>query len=175
MAVILQGRNEALAGLEGFFKAEERIRQSGIYLMEPYDPDRIPVLLIHGLISLPMIWRDIIPEMISDPEISERYQFMVFTYPSSYPLVESAALLRGELARLRAEYDPGGTDPLSRNMLVAGHSMGGMLTHTLVVDIGDNLWRQSVTVPSTRCRLATRSVKTSVVWSTSSPTPPCDE
>jgi pimeloyl-ACP methyl ester carboxylesterase len=142
LAVILEGRNEALAGLEGFFKAEERIRQSGIYLMEPYDPDRIPVLLIHGLISVPMIWRDIIPEMISDPEISERYQFMVFTYPSSYPLVESAALLRDELAALRAKYDPDGTDPLSRNMVVAGHSMGGMLTHTLVVDIGDNLWRQ---------------------------------
>jgi len=147
MAMILKGRNEALSGLEGFFKADERIAQSGVYLTEPYDPDRIPVLLIHGLISVPMIWRDIIPEMISDPEISKRYQFMVFTYPSSYPLVESAALLRNELAALRAKYDPRGEDPLSRNMVVAGHSMGGMLTHTLVADIGDNLWRQFSDTP----------------------------
>jgi pimeloyl-ACP methyl ester carboxylesterase len=147
MAVILKGRNEALSGLEGFFQAEERIEQSGVYLMEPYDPDRIPVLLIHGLISVPMIWRDIVPEMISDPEISRRYQFMVFTYPSSYPLVESAALLRDELAALRAKYDPDGNDALSRNMVVAGHSMGGMLTHTLVADIGDNLWKQFSDTP----------------------------
>jgi len=147
MAVILKGRNEALAGLDGFFQAEERIAQSGVYLMEPYDPERIPVLLIHGLISVPMIWRDIIPEMISDPEISRRYQFMVFTYPSSYPLVESAALLRAELAALRAKYDPDGNDPLSTNMVVAGHSMGGMLTHTLVADIGDNLWKQFSDTP----------------------------
>lgn len=149
-AVILQGRNEAAAGLEGFFKAQERIKQSGIFLTEPYDPKRIPVLLIHGLVSVPMIWRDIIPDMISDPEISKRYQFMVFTYPSSYPLVESSALLRAQLAAMRAKYDPDGNDPLSRNMVVAGHSMGGMLTHTLVADIGDNLWKQFSDTPLDR-------------------------
>ena len=32
MAVILKGRNEVLSGLAGFFKAEERIAQSGVYL-----------------------------------------------------------------------------------------------------------------------------------------------
>lgn len=147
VAVILKGRNEAMEGLRGFFEARKRIEESGIYLSEPYDPDRIPVLLIHGLISVPMIWRDIVPEMISDPRISERYQFMTFTYPSSYPLVESAALLRDELARLREKYDPDGNDPLSTNMVVAGHSMGGMLTHTLVADIGDNLWKQFSDTP----------------------------
>jgi pimeloyl-ACP methyl ester carboxylesterase len=72
---------------------------------------------------------------------------MVFTYPSSYPLVESAALLRSELAALRAKYDPDGNDPLSTNMVVAGHSMGGMLTHTLVADVGDNLWKQFSDTP----------------------------
>jgi triacylglycerol esterase/lipase EstA (alpha/beta hydrolase family) len=147
IAVVLNGRNEALEGLRGFFEAQKRLERSGIFLTEPYDPDRIPVLLIHGLISVPMIWRDIIPEMISDPKISTRYQFMTFTYPSSYPLVESAALLREQLAALRAKYDPDGRHPLSRNMVVAGHSMGGMLTHTLVADIGDNLWRQFSDTP----------------------------
>ena len=147
IAVILKGRNEGLVGLHGFFNAKQRIKDSGIFLMEPYDPNRIPVLLIHGLISVPMIWRDIVPDMAVDPEISKRYQFMVFTYPSSYPLVESAALLRNELAALRAKYDPDGNDPLSTNMVVAGHSMGGMLTHTLVADIGDNLWKQFSDTP----------------------------
>ena len=147
IAIVLKGKNEGLTGLEGFFNAKQRIKHSGIFLMEPYDPNRIPVLLIHGLISVPMIWRDIVPDMAVDPEISKRYQFMVFTYPSSYPLVESAALLRDDLAALRAKYDPDGNDPLSTNMVVAGHSMGGMLTHTLVADIGDNLWNQIGDIP----------------------------
>ncbi len=142
IAVILDRQSEGLLGLQGFFKADQRTRAAGIYLTEPYDPKRIPVLLIHGLISVPMIWRDIVPEMMADPKIAQRYQFMVFAYPSGIPILESAAMLRKSLAEIRAHYDPDGGDPLSRNMVVAGHSMGGILTHTLVADIGDNLWNQ---------------------------------
>lgn len=142
LAVLLAGRNELMAGLNGFMHADKRIEQSGIYLTEPYDPDRIPVMLIHGLVSVPIIWRDIIPTLNSEPGLSTRYQFMVFTYPSSYPIVDSAKLLRDQLAELRAKYDPDGNDPLSRNMVVAGHSMGGILTHTLVADVGNRLWEQ---------------------------------
>lgn len=147
IAVVMKGRNQSAFGLEGFFKAEERLKVSGIYLMEPYDSNRIPVLLIHGLVSSPYIWRDILSDMMADPELSKRYQFMVFGYPSSLPLIESAALLRHNIAALRAKYDPKGSHPLSRNMIVAGHSMGGMLTHTLVADIGDNLWKQFSDTP----------------------------
>ncbi|MFT5108290.1 MAG: pimeloyl-ACP methyl ester carboxylesterase [Verrucomicrobiales bacterium] len=142
MAVLLSGFNQNRLSLQGFFKADERIKQSGIFLVEPYDPKRIPVILIHGLVSVPMIWRDIFPELASSPELANRYQFMVFTYPSSYPVAESALLLRQKLSELRADLDPDGNDPLSNNMVVVGHSMGGILTHTLVADIGDNLWKQ---------------------------------
>lgn len=142
IAAVLNKQSEALTGLAGFFDANQRAERAGIYLMEPYDPDRIPVMLIHGLISVPMIWRDIVPQMMADPEISKRYQLMVFGYPSGLPIIESADLLRDHLAAIRAKYDPDGNDPLSRNMVVAGHSMGGILTHTLVVDMGDHLWKQ---------------------------------
>lgn len=142
MAVVLNKQSEALLGLKGFFDANARSEVAGLYLYEPYDPNRIPVVLIHGLISVPMIWRDIVPEMLSDPEISKRYQLVVFGYPSGLPIVESAQLLRERLAEMRQDLDPNGNDPLSRNMVVAGHSMGGILTHTLVVDMGDHLWRQ---------------------------------
>ncbi len=142
IAVLLNGDNQNRLSLDGFFKADERIKNSGIILIEPYDPNRIPLILIHGLVSVPMIWRDIVPEVTSSPELSSRYQLMAFTYPSSYPVVESALLLRKKLAELRAEVDPDGNDPLSNNMVVIGHSMGGILTHTLVADVGDNLWKQ---------------------------------
>jgi len=66
----------------------------------------------------------------------------VFAYPSSLPVVESAKLLRDELAALRAGYDPQGQHPLSHNLVLAGHSMGGVLAHSLVTDFGDNFWNQ---------------------------------
>lgn len=147
LAMVLRGGNEVISGVHGFFRAGERLAHSGFLLLEPYDPDRIPVILIHGLFSVPMIWRDIIPEMTCDPEISKRYQFILFTYPSSFPLIESAELLRDQLEAFRAVYDPDGNDPLSRNLVVVGHSMGGILAHTLVTDFGDNLWKEFSDVP----------------------------
>ena len=147
LAVIMRGGNEIISGIDGFFNADERLVHSGLLLLEPYDPDRIPVIFIHGLFSVPMIWRDLIPEMTSDPEISKRYQFMLFTYPSSLPMIESAELLRDQIAALRALYDPSGRDPLSRNLVVVGHSMGGVLARSLVTEFGDNLWKQYSDVP----------------------------
>jgi len=140
--MVLAGHNELLWGLEGFFNAKKRAKTSGIYLIEPYDPKRIPVILVHGLVSVPIIWRDLIPELMSEPDIAKHYQFMVFTYPSSYNVAESAQLFRENLAALRAKYDPKGADPLSNNMVVVGHSMGGMLSRLLVADIGNNFWKQ---------------------------------
>jgi pimeloyl-ACP methyl ester carboxylesterase len=147
IAILLKGLSQNSLALAGYFKADEQASKAGIYLLEPYDPDRIPVILIHGLVSVPTIWRDIIPELSSDPIVSQNYQLMVFTYPSSYPLAQSAALLRESLASVRERYDPDGNDPLSNNMVVAGHSMGGMLTHSLVADFDDRLWNEISDVP----------------------------
>lgn len=153
MEVILNGRNEKLWGLGGFIKADQRSEESGVFMMEPYDPDRIPVLLIHGLVSVPIIWRDIIPIMMSDPEIARRYQFMVFTYPSSYYVAESTHLLRRSLERMREKYDPEGNDPLSRDMVVIGHSMGGVISHAMVADVGDRFWNEISEVPPEQLNL----------------------
>ncbi|MFT5471398.1 MAG: pimeloyl-ACP methyl ester carboxylesterase [Verrucomicrobiales bacterium] len=130
--------------------------ESGIFLTEPYDPNRIPVLLVHGLISTPIIWRDIVPEMLSDPQIARRFQFIFFTYPSSYPIEQSAQLLREELAALREKYDPNGNDPRTTNMVAIGHSMGGVLVRTLVAEIGDNLWKQFNDEPFDQANVSSR-------------------
>ncbi|MFK5924986.1 MAG: alpha/beta fold hydrolase [Verrucomicrobiota bacterium] len=145
--LLLNGNKELLEGLRGFFEADQREDSSGLFLLEPYDPDRIPVVLVHGLVSVPMIWRSMIPELLSDPAIAKRYQFMVFTYPSSYSIGESSLLFRNSLADLRARYDPRGKDPVSNNMVVIGHSMGGVLAHILVADFDGRIWKQISDVP----------------------------
>lgn len=147
LEILLAGSNEVLAGLAGFLNAKKRAERAGIYLLEPYDEDRIPVILTHGLISVPIIWRDVIPDFLSEPDIAEKYQFLVFTYPSSYPIAESAELFRNQLSELREKYDPDGNDPLSTNVVAMGHSMGGVLTRLLVTDVENRLWDQVATVP----------------------------
>lgn len=154
LAMLLAGQSEAKYALDGFFKANERIRSAGLYLTEPYDPRRIPIILTHGLVSVPIIWRNVVPEIMVDPEISRRYQFLVFTYPTSYPIVQSAKLFRDQLAAVRAQYDPDGNDLISRDVVAIGHSMGGILTHTLVTDFGDRYWRQFSDTPFDQLPLA---------------------
>src|SRR5256885_3690003 len=51
-------------------------------MLEPYDPDRIPVVLVHGLMSIPQMWVPTISAIESDPGLRGRYQFWVFAYPT---------------------------------------------------------------------------------------------
>ena len=65
--------------------------------LQPYDPKRIPVLMVHGLDSTPATFAPMYFKLLEDPEIREHYQFWVFSYPSGYPYPYSASLLRREL------------------------------------------------------------------------------
>ena len=60
-------------------------RKTGLYFLQPYDPDRIPVVFVHGLISTPFDWVQTINGLQADPEICKRYQFWVFAYPTVIP------------------------------------------------------------------------------------------
>jgi hypothetical protein len=107
---------------------------SKLILLEPYDPQRIPVLLIHGLNSHPRMWKDILNDMRADPKLRGRYQFMLFYYPTGWPISYSAMRLREELAALEA------ITGMPRKMLLIGHSMGGLLARMQVIDPGRKIW-----------------------------------
>jgi hypothetical protein len=72
--------------------------------LQPYDPNKIPVLMTHGLQDTPATWAPLINELRADPVINKRYQFWVFSYPSGYPFPNSAEILREELDRIDKTY-----------------------------------------------------------------------
>jgi hypothetical protein len=41
-----------------------------IYMIHPYDPNKVPVLFIHGLISSPISWQDLANDLCSDRALS---------------------------------------------------------------------------------------------------------
>jgi hypothetical protein len=49
-------------------------------------------------------------------------------------------LLRDDLTKAAAELDPQGKDPGLKQMVVIGHSQGGLLTKMTVIDSGNRLW-----------------------------------
>ncbi len=125
-------------------EAEDRL---GIYLLEPYDPQKTPLLMVHGLMSTPLTWIQLTNEIYADPVLRQQYQVWHFLYPTATCPYYSAFYLREKLAATRALLDPEGDDPASRDMVVVGHSMGGILTRTLVSDTGQDAWNIAFTVP----------------------------
>lgn len=109
---------------------------SKLILLEPYDKDRIPVLLVHGLNSHPRMWRDVINDLRADPLLRGKYQFLLYYYPTGWPIEYSSMRLREELDALRALVGP------PKEMVVIGHSMGGLLAQMQVVSPGRKLWEE---------------------------------
>lgn len=112
----------------------------GLYTMTPYRPGRVPVVLVHGTVSVPAWWAELVNELDSDPRIGSRFQLWLFTYNTGNPLLYSGGLLRQTLEATVAELDPEGRDPALRRMVVIGHSQGGLLTKLTVVDSGSRFW-----------------------------------
>ena len=96
----------------------------GVYMSEPYDPRKIPVLFMHGLWSSPRTWLNVFNEVRGDPELRTQYQFWFGYYTTGDPVPVSAAKMRESLRKLRLAVDPLGQKPPMNNMVVVGHSMG---------------------------------------------------
>jgi pimeloyl-ACP methyl ester carboxylesterase len=110
-------------------------------MFEPYQPGKIPVVMVHGLVSSPLTWTTMFNDLRADPELRKHYQFWFYLYPSGLPYLETAADLRQTLARLRREVDPQGKDPALGQMVFVGHSMGGLVSRLLTEDSGNDFWK----------------------------------
>jgi pimeloyl-ACP methyl ester carboxylesterase len=113
----------------------------GLYMVQPYEPGKIPVLLVHGLWSTPMTWMEMFNDLRSQPEIRNHYQFWFYLYPTAQPFWLSAAQLRRDLAKVRAVLDPQHEEPALDQMVLIGHSMGGLISRLQTVQSGDAFWQ----------------------------------
>ena len=92
----------------------------GLYLLEPWDEDKEPIVLLHGINSSPTIWRELAAGIDR-----ERYQLLLFHYPSGLPLSNSAYLLSEALRDLQLRLRP-------RRLHLFAHSMGGLVARRTV-------------------------------------------
>jgi pimeloyl-ACP methyl ester carboxylesterase len=129
-------------------------REPRLYLMEHYDPNREPLIMIHGLLSTPLAWAEMSNELWADETIRSRYQIWHYHYNTSAPALYSARLLRTQLKELRALLDPEGDDPAFRKTTLLTHSMGGLIGKALVVRPGDVFWQAAFKVPHETLKLS---------------------
>lgn len=90
--------------------------QIGLFLLEPFDPRKTPVLFVHGIGGAPVQF-----EKMATALDRERFQPWFFAYPSIFPLqmIGEALSTCLDIMRRRNEFD---------HILLIAHSMGGLVS-----------------------------------------------
>jgi len=139
--------------LQAFFGKLAQTEDGRLNALRPHRRGRIPVVFVHGTNSSPGRWAEMLNVLDNDPRIHRRFEPWFFFYNSGSPILYSSYLLRKNLSEAVAELDPSGEDACLRDMVVIGHSQGGMLTKMTVVDSGDRFWRRISNRPFDEVRM----------------------
>lgn len=130
----------ATQALRNVLGSEEGIEAPHVYLLQPYDPGRRIIIMLHGLASSPEAWINVANEVLGDETLRQHYQIWQIYYPTNAPLAVNNRAIRDALGQTMAHFDPAGTAQSSRDAVVIGHSMGGVLSRLLVSSSGTVLW-----------------------------------
>jgi pimeloyl-ACP methyl ester carboxylesterase len=136
-AMLLAREKPQKLGLVRLLRPQEYAATARVARLEPYNPNKTVLLVIHGLMDTPVTWVPMLNDFRGDPDFRRNYQVWFYSYPSGYPYPYSAFILRKELDAIEKKY------PLRKPMVVVAHSMGGSITHTLLTDAGTTLWLEA--------------------------------
>src|SRR6267143_6360357 len=150
-AMLLAREKPQKLGLARLLRPQEYAATARVARLEPYNPNKTVLLVIHGLMDTPATWVPMLNDLRGDKDIRRNYQFWFYSYPSGYPYPYSAAILRKELDDIEKKF------PLRKPMVVIGHSMGGCITRTLITDTGNKLWMEAFGTPPEQTEMPAES------------------
>jgi pimeloyl-ACP methyl ester carboxylesterase len=113
-------------GIKGFWEYGSFFEELGgnIYFLEEYDPEKIPILFIHGATGTPKGWRYFIDHLDRT-----RFQPWFFYYPSGNRIDSMAYLLLWKLVNLQSKFQ-------FNTIYITAHSMGGLVARSFIVNYG---------------------------------------
>ena len=129
--------NFATQALRNLFGRTGGITQAQIYLMQPYDPNRRVIVMLHGLASSPEAWINLANEVLGDETLRQNYQIWQVYYPTNAPLALNNKDIRQALEQTLKHFDPAGKARASGNITLVGHSMGGVLSRLMISTADD--------------------------------------
>lgn len=151
-------RDQRSNAITNFITPGAATGQSRLFSLEPFQADKIPVVLVHGLLSDPFTWVEATNELLAMEGFVEHYQLWYFEYPTGQPFLSSAASLREQLQQVHDTYADrcaveGSVNGSFSNAIVVGHSMGGLIAKLLVTSSEDRLWDSIACSPFDKVRM----------------------
>ncbi|MEX5426231.1 alpha/beta hydrolase [Acinetobacter radioresistens] len=101
-----------------------------LYMLEPYNPDKKVIVLVHGLASSPEAWIAVTNDIMGDNVLREHYQVWQVFYSTNMPIIESRFQIYALLQQAFKNLDPNA--PSAKDAVLIGHSMGGIISRLLV-------------------------------------------
>ena len=122
VANLSEPRFSAQTGSDGYWRPAGYPIETGIgiFFLEKYDPNRIPVLFVYGAAGSPQDWDTFFKKFDR-----KRYQLWFYQYPSGDRLARSGGALNRGIQLLQSHYG-------FNEMNVVAHSMGGLVSREAV-------------------------------------------
>ncbi|MFC7335915.1 hypothetical protein ACFQY0_01895 [Haloferula chungangensis] len=140
-------------------------KQTDLYAAAPYDPTKIPVIFVHGLYSSPGTYKVMFNELMGEPWFRDNYQAWFFSYPTGTSWVYNAAFFRDHLRRATEMAKEKGGMKTWNEMVLVGHSMGGVLSHASLIDPGHRFYDTRFDAPIDELKVS-KETRRAIRWTT---------
>lgn len=109
---------------------DDNIIMPHLYMLEPYNPDKKVIVLVHGLASSPEAWVRLTNDIMGDPILREHFQVWQVFYSTNMPILESRFQIYSIVKQSFDQVKP--NSAASKDAVLIGHSMGGIISRLLV-------------------------------------------
>lgn len=126
----LAENNLGLSAYLSLIDRDTRVTMPHLYMLEPYNPNKKIIVLVHGLASSPEAWIGVTNDIMGDPILRDQYQVWQIFYSTNMPILESRYQIYAILKQAFGKLNP--QDAAAKDVVLIGHSMGGIISRLLV-------------------------------------------
>ena len=126
----LAENNLGLSAYLTLIDRDSRLTMPHLYMLEPYNPNKKIIVLVHGLASSPEAWIGVTNDIMGDPILRDKYQVWQIFYSTNMPILESRYQIYAILTQAFNKLNP--SDAAAKDVVLIGHSMGGIISRLLV-------------------------------------------
>ena len=105
-----------------------------LFMLEPYDPDKRVIIMLHGLASSPATWVNLTNDILNDDKLRDNYQVWQIFYPTNLPILENRYQIQRLITSAYEQTDPTGKNRASQNSVIISHSMGAVIARMMLSD-----------------------------------------